>query len=1033
MMHDSGFEVDSLRQSRSDRLPYKHILAFLVVGLLFLSHNVSAETLKVVSNTDICKYDANLGLDKCKTIYELCDPVLDMKKVNFQFMEEKEKTFKSQIDNLSYNYTSKIGKTNCRTITIEALKNPFKNIDNVLCYGSNCHEEFIWWNSSFISKFNITASTNSGEVTMPVLVNDGFFTIEGKPQHVWCNYTLNTTRQIVGYMYFTNASFYQCVDRTETFAVGMQVDNGNNTLVSANPFDKDMIVGSHLTKPLINAEDSSIYGRNCTKAGNPQTINAQISKGADLDSVGDYYDCGDIDTYINDLTLMIWVNFNSLPNNNMPMISKWTGAGFQPFMLNVIRSGSGSNPLRPQIQGGSGFATGTTIMQTGVWTHITGTRNDTHWCIFVDGSLESCRAATGNLSFNNIPIEIGHDTAGNAIDAKIDEYRIYNRTLTSDEIRVIYENMNGTFGIASPIGPIINLSLNVSVNHFDIDIPSFLVTSQSYQTIVNSTFTLVDARNLVIKGSASARKQNGGGSTSFVSSRLIFNGITLFDEDVRSIKGTSDRGIFTFPIKNMTGNAGTNTIVLQFKRTTNDDINISNLAMHIDTNISNNGFFVPIELETVSVNYTSTIYVNIANFTMNKTSNSTVLIDVDHKFQSTSNNTATDCHLESSQSGERTLTYSRWMQSSGDVGSSGTNYRSQTLVRGPEEWMLFCRSSTNNMILNNVTVYIMNQQNIINDTIKGFQESDSAPSLTGSGNVILSRDYRNAQGRQLEILTTIIMQSISGSQDGGASPVFRVRTNDSVCNSTFERSLSGNSDIGTAKVYVNCEGITPGQLKSYEVVVDVATGETLNILNVSMSTYETTQQLVIPGVVSPVVIITDPENATTITETITIEAIVIDLSITGWASIVNVFNSSNDLVSNLLNETSTENTTSTNFNTRALINGNYTIEWIVFNDVGNNNDNVSVFISNIFIPAPPSITFCANDQLLLQRESSSTTINGNVTIEVVDELIYCNYGCNNWTLLQFGNPGCIEGDYILSIMFIIFLIIFVLILRGAVK
>lgn len=1023
---------DTTNISQGHRLPHWSIIALICIGFLVIIPFSSAETLKVISNTDICKYNAELKLDECKTVYELCDSALDMKKVDFRFKTEKDITLKTEIDELSYNYSSKTTRTNCREVTITGYKNPFKNVDNVLCYDSKCHIEYVWWNTSFLSKFAINASTNSGEVTIPLLLNDSFVNINGTEQFVWCNYTLNTTRQIVGYFYFTNRTFYQCVDRTETFAVEMQVDNGNGTLVSGNPFDANMVFGSHLTKPLVNGEDSGIHGNNCTKNGDPQTVNAQISKGADLDSVGDWYSCGDIDTYGNNLTLMLWVNFDSLPDNNMPLIAKWSGGGFNPFMLNIIRSGSGVSPLRPQFQGNFGSVIATTALTTNDWYHITSKRNETHVCIYINGELENCVSGIIDMTFNAIPIDIGHDTAGNAIDAQIDEYRMYNRTLSDDEIRVIYENQNGTFSI-SRSGPIINLSQNVSVKHFDIDVPPFIVTSQTYQTVINDTLTLVDPINLIIKGSGGAKKVNGGGATSFISARLILNGVTLYDQTIRSVRGANDRGIFTLPMINATGQGGTNNLILEMKRTGNDDINITNFGFNIDTTLSDNNINITISLSSVVVNYTSTSFTNIANFTINKTSDSVILIDVEHRFESTSNNIFANCFFESEQTGERTLTYSRWLQSIGDVGSSGINHRSQNNVSGLVNWLLFCRSNTNNMMLNNITVYIMNQKNNINDTIQGFQNETSISGLTGTGNLILSSDHINEGGPQLELLTTIIMQSTSGSQDGSNSPIFRLRRNNSVCNITIERSLSSNSDIGTAKIYLNCGDLIVGENNNYQVLVDVSGGNTLNILNVSLSTYESTPQLVIEGIVPPIVSITNPTNGSNVTETIDIDALIIDLSRTGWQSIIQIINSSGVLVSTLLNETSFENTSSITYNTRVLVNGNYTISWRVSNNEGNNSDNVTVFITNIEIVAPPTISFCANGDFLLTRDSSRTISNGNITIETIDRLTFCNYGCSNWTITTLGNPGCGEGSFFLSLIFIIILILIILIIRGAVK
>lgn len=1019
--------IECFNKSRSHRLPYLMIIAIVSVGFLLIIPVSSAETLKVISNTDRCTYKHGIDKDYCKTVYELCDPALDMNKVDFKFKTMEDKSLMISIDDLSYFYSSKETKTNCREITIEGYKNPYKNVDNVLCYGTKCHEEHIWWNTSYLFKFCINGSTNAGEFNIPLLLNDSNITINGFSQTIWCNYTINTTSDIIGCFYFTNETFYQCVDRTETFAVGMDVDEGNAT-DTGNPWDFNTLLVAHLD----NTTDSSIYENNLTAVNTPVRTDAMIGHGRDLEhDDADYYESSDINTYTSALTYMAWVNVESLVANGQ-IISKWPGAGgTQTFSLMAFNTGRFQAEVIRAATCGS-IVTSDGFITTGIWYHVAVVAYSTTCTLFVDGVNITTVAGAGNINQNNKLLTIGahpDNRFTESFDGIIDEVRLYNRSLSFDEIRAIYENQNGTFGITQP-GPITNLTQeNVSVKHFDLDVGNFLITSQQYQTLINDTFTLVNPLNLIIKGSGGAMKQDGSSATAFVSARLIFNGVTLYDQTIRSVRGAGDRGVFTFPITNTTGQGGINRLLLSMKRSGNEDINISNLGLHIDTTLSSNDVNISIGLDTSIVNYTSTTYLNIANFTINKTTNSTVLIDVDHRFESTSNNIIAECFFESEQTGEKTLTYSRWLQFSGNVGSSGINHRSQNEVNGSETWMLFCRSSSNNLILNNITVFIMNQQNDVGNDISGFQNSTAIAGLTGSGNVILSTDYGNIDGTQLELLTTIIMQSVSGTQDGSNSPIFRIRTNDSVCNISVERSLASNSDIGTAKVYLNCGNLTAGDINTYEVLADISVGETLDILNISMSSYETTPQLVIEGIVPPIVVIVNPINASTISENIDIEAVVTDFSRTGWRSVIDIMNSTGGFVLNILNEGTFENTTARTFNTRSLVNGNYTIVWTVFNNQGNNTDNISVIIANLIIPSPPTITFCLNGDLLLTRDSTSTETDGNITIEIINRVTFCHYGCSNVTLSSWGNPGCIESDYTLSLILIAVVLISVFSIR----
>ena len=114
--------TDHFFKSQGHRLPYLMKIALLCIGFLLIIPVSSAETLKVMSNTDRCKYDSVLNIDRCKTVYELCDPFLDMAKVDFRFKTENDKSLKISVADLSYFYSSKASKTDCRVITIEGHK-----------------------------------------------------------------------------------------------------------------------------------------------------------------------------------------------------------------------------------------------------------------------------------------------------------------------------------------------------------------------------------------------------------------------------------------------------------------------------------------------------------------------------------------------------------------------------------------------------------------------------------------------------------------------------------------------------------------------------------------------------------------------------------------------------------------------------------------------------------------------------------------------------------------------------------------------
>ena len=79
-----------------------------------------------------------------------------------------------------------------------------------------------------------------------------------------------------------------------------------------------------------------------------------------------------------------------------------------------------------------------------------------------------------------------------------------------------------------------------------------------------------------------------------------------------------------------------------------------------------------------------------------------------------------------------------------------------------------------------------------------------------------------------------------------------------------------------------------------------------------------------------------------------------------------------------------------------------------------------------------SITFCEDGNFLMTKVVQRTTTNVSGIINVTDitgeERTYCFYGCSNETLINYGNPACIESDLLLAVMFFIFISIMFLII-----
>jgi hypothetical protein len=83
-----------------------------------------------------------------------------------------------------------------------------------------------------------------------------------------------------------------------------------------------------------------------------------------------------------------------------------------------------------------------TVLPLGSWAHMAGVYNTTHIMFYYNGALTLTTLIPSSLTTNTEPFVIGKDGPYNYyhFNGTIDEVRVYNRSLTSDEIAKLYTN-----------------------------------------------------------------------------------------------------------------------------------------------------------------------------------------------------------------------------------------------------------------------------------------------------------------------------------------------------------------------------------------------------------------------------------------------------------------------------------------------------------------------------------------------------------------------------------------------------------------
>jgi len=189
-----------------------------------------------------------------------------------------------------------------------------------------------------------------------------------------------------------------------------------------------------------NGNDGIIYGAKC--------VNGKFGKALRFDGVDDYVDCGNRLIYnLETFSLVAWVKDVTDINQHQAVITKGEGTTMS-FNLMIYRNGHAYYPRKAVVvfnDGSSYFDVASTTDiggETG-WFFLVGTYDGSALKIYVNGVEENSRSTTATPATTSEKLIIGaRDNEGTLecyMNGIIDEVRIYNRALSEEEIRALYE------------------------------------------------------------------------------------------------------------------------------------------------------------------------------------------------------------------------------------------------------------------------------------------------------------------------------------------------------------------------------------------------------------------------------------------------------------------------------------------------------------------------------------------------------------------------------------------------------------------
>ncbi len=192
-----------------------------------------------------------------------------------------------------------------------------------------------------------------------------------------------------------------------------------------------------------DACDSSGFGRdgtwNGTAASNTAipTLNFPNLRSVDLDGDSDYVAINSPQLPTGDFTYAAWINVDSTSDEMIVMSPNSGGQNELIFRVSSGRLNTFTN--------NTSRMNSTSTLSTNVWTHVAVTRSGSTIRHYINGIQDATTANdAGVLNFDTCPVYIGTDVdsgcsggLGNYYDGQIDEWRAYNRALTTAEIATL--------------------------------------------------------------------------------------------------------------------------------------------------------------------------------------------------------------------------------------------------------------------------------------------------------------------------------------------------------------------------------------------------------------------------------------------------------------------------------------------------------------------------------------------------------------------------------------------------------------------
>ncbi len=335
-----------------------------------------------------------------------------------------------------------------------------------------------------------------------------------------------------------------------------------------------------------------------TSAVDFETTNTtgKILDARDYDGIDDHINLSANFTLGLNKSISMWVNVDNITGSDFPMDHN-NGIAGDRFILGINGTGGGDFGV---FDGVAWRNTGITPT-IGTFTFVTYVFENNTFTFYENGvNLFNVTMDNDDINVNNITIGMQHIGVGSAYDGKIDEFSMWNRTLSAAEVLELYASGNGNqypytadTATVTFINPVQGQFLNST--NFTLNV--------SFNINTNSTFSLNNASNVTLGTNQNLSSANLTGIEGL-------NNISVFTNTSGSLSNSSIS--FTIDTINPELNVTNNTEIFSYNMNFSSIINVS------DTNLATCTVFTDEGLNATCTNE-SYVWATNGNHTFNVT------------------------------------------------------------------------------------------------------------------------------------------------------------------------------------------------------------------------------------------------------------------------------------------------------------------------------------------------------------------------------------------------------------------------------